>query len=57
LEKDEGNATTKKLPLIQNEKSCDFTGYDADMLMRETAKLSQYFNHMYCSLFRRRPNR
>ena len=29
-----------KLPLIQNERSsCDFTGYDADILMKETAKL------------------
>src|ERR687888_1338402 len=28
-----------KLPLIQNKQSCDFTGYDADMLMKETAKL------------------
>jgi DNA-binding HxlR family transcriptional regulator len=28
-----------KLPLIQNEQSCDFNGYDADMLMKETAKL------------------
>jgi DNA-binding HxlR family transcriptional regulator len=28
-----------KLPLIQNKRSCDFNGYDADMLMKETAKL------------------
>lgn len=28
-----------KLPLIQYEQSCDFTGYDADTLMKETAKL------------------
>jgi DNA-binding HxlR family transcriptional regulator len=28
-----------KLPLIHNEQSCDFTGYDADTLMKETAKL------------------
>jgi DNA-binding HxlR family transcriptional regulator len=36
----ERNATTaKKLRLIQNEKSCDFTGYDADILMKETANL------------------
>jgi DNA-binding HxlR family transcriptional regulator len=29
-----------KLPLIQNERSsCDFTGYDADILMKETARL------------------
>jgi DNA-binding HxlR family transcriptional regulator len=32
-------ATATKLPLIQNQQSCDFTGYDADMLMKETAKL------------------
>ena len=31
--------TATKLPLIQDEQSCDFTGYDADMLMKETAKL------------------
>src|SRR5919198_5798172 len=28
-----------KLPLIQNKQSCDFTGYNADLLMKETAKL------------------
>jgi DNA-binding HxlR family transcriptional regulator len=28
-----------RLPLMQNEQSCDFTGYDADILMKETAKL------------------
>ena len=28
-----------KLPLIQNEQLCDFNGYDADILMKETAKL------------------
>ena len=28
-----------KLPLTQNEQSCDFNGYDADILMKETAKL------------------
>ena len=32
-------APTTKLPLIQNEQSCDFNGYDADILMKETAKL------------------
>ena len=32
-------ATARRLPLIQNEQSCDFTGYDADTLMKETAKL------------------
>ena len=36
-EKTIGTAT--RLPLIQNEQSCDFTGYDADILMKETAKL------------------
>jgi DNA-binding HxlR family transcriptional regulator len=28
-----------KLPLIQNEQLCDFNGYDADILMKETARL------------------
>jgi DNA-binding HxlR family transcriptional regulator len=28
-----------KSPLIHNEQSCDFNGYDADVLMKETAKL------------------
>ncbi|HET7390778.1 MAG TPA: helix-turn-helix domain-containing protein [Nitrososphaeraceae archaeon] len=28
-----------KLPLIHNEQSCDFNGYDADILMKETARL------------------
>jgi DNA-binding HxlR family transcriptional regulator len=28
-----------KLPLIRNEQSCDFNGYDADILMKETVKL------------------
>ncbi|MFL6462120.1 MAG: winged helix-turn-helix transcriptional regulator [Nitrososphaeraceae archaeon] len=32
-------ATGTKLPLIQNEQSCDFNGYDADILMKKTAKL------------------
>jgi DNA-binding HxlR family transcriptional regulator len=31
--------TTTKLPVIQDKQSCDFNGYDADMLMKETAKL------------------
>jgi DNA-binding HxlR family transcriptional regulator len=31
--------TTTKLPLMQNEQPCDFNGYDADTLMKETAKL------------------
>jgi DNA-binding HxlR family transcriptional regulator len=29
----------KKLPLLQNKQSCDFNGYDADVLMKETARL------------------
>lgn len=32
-------ATAKELPVIQDKKSCDFNGYDADTLMNETAKL------------------
>ena len=32
-------AVATKLPLMQNKQSCDFTGYDADILMKETAKL------------------
>jgi DNA-binding HxlR family transcriptional regulator len=32
-------ATAKELPVIQDKKSCDFNGYDADTLMKETAKL------------------
>jgi DNA-binding HxlR family transcriptional regulator len=32
-------AASTKLPLIQNEQSCDFNGYDADILIKETAKL------------------
>jgi DNA-binding HxlR family transcriptional regulator len=32
-------AVATKLPLIQNEQSCDFNGYDTDVLMKETAKL------------------
>jgi DNA-binding HxlR family transcriptional regulator len=32
--------TTKtKLPLVQANQNCDFHGYDADTLMKETAKL------------------
>src|SRR5918996_5668482 len=31
---------TAKLPILQDEElSCDFNGYDADTLMKETAKL------------------
>jgi DNA-binding HxlR family transcriptional regulator len=43
-EKREGRRATtralaKKLPLVQRKQSCDFNGYDADELMKETAKL------------------
>jgi hypothetical protein len=32
---------TTELPIVENSTNqvCDFTGYDADMLMKETAKL------------------
>jgi DNA-binding HxlR family transcriptional regulator len=30
---------TTKLPIVQDKLSCDFAGYDADLLMKETAKL------------------
>ena len=30
---------TKKLPVIIDKASCDFNGYDADTLMKETGKL------------------
>src|SRR6476646_10336986 len=31
---------TKKLPIIEGtSQNCDFTGYDADILMKETARL------------------
>ena len=30
---------TKKLPVISDKASCDFNGYDADTLMKETGKL------------------
>jgi DNA-binding HxlR family transcriptional regulator len=39
IEKRDEGAPTTKLPLIQDERSCDFNGYDADILMKETAKL------------------
>jgi DNA-binding HxlR family transcriptional regulator len=32
-------AVATKLPLMQIKQSCDFNGYDADILMKETAKL------------------
>src|ERR671928_624976 len=35
---DDASAATR-LPLIQSEQSCDFNSYDADILMKETAKL------------------
>ncbi|MBV9177401.1 MAG: helix-turn-helix transcriptional regulator [Nitrososphaeraceae archaeon] len=38
-EQERTKAVATKLPLMQNEQSCDFTGYDADILMKETAKL------------------
>ena len=38
-EQEKTKAVATKLPLIQNEQSCDFNGYDADILMKETAKL------------------
>ena len=28
-----------KLPIVHDKPSCDFTGYNADLLMKETAKL------------------
>ena len=31
--------TRSKLPLVQDIQNCDFPGYDADTLMKETAKL------------------
>src|SRR5919202_281525 len=36
---DRAAVAATKLPLIRNEQSCDFNGYDADILMKETAKL------------------
>ena len=38
-EQERTKAVATRLPLIQSEQSCDFTGYDADILMKETAKL------------------
>jgi hypothetical protein len=38
-EQERTEAVATKLPLMQNEPSCDFNGYDADLLMKETAKL------------------
>ena len=38
-EQERTKAVATKLPLMQNEQSCDFTGYDADIPMKETAKL------------------
>jgi DNA-binding HxlR family transcriptional regulator len=31
--------TTPKLPIVDDKSSCDFNGYDADILMKETARL------------------
>ena len=31
--------TKTELPLVQANQNCDFQGYDADTLMKETAKL------------------
>jgi DNA-binding HxlR family transcriptional regulator len=31
--------TNGKLPIIQGKQSCDFNGYDANLLMKETVKL------------------
>jgi DNA-binding HxlR family transcriptional regulator len=33
------DAAITKLPVMHDKLSCDFTGYDADILMKETAKL------------------
>ncbi len=30
---------TTKLPVVNDKASCDFNGYDADILMKETGKL------------------
>ena len=32
-------AKATKLPIVHDKPSCDFTGYDPDILMKETAKL------------------
>ena len=31
--------TSTELPVVEDIENCDFHGYDADMLMKETAKL------------------
>jgi DNA-binding HxlR family transcriptional regulator len=35
----ERTTTPPKLPVIQEKQPCDFNGYDADMLMKQTARL------------------
>lgn len=37
--KNEASKSRIEIPIIQEENSCTFTGYDADMLMNETEKL------------------
>lgn len=39
IETRHNRATATKLPIVHDKSSCDFTGYDADTLMKETAKL------------------
>ena len=38
-EQERTEVVATKLPLIQNKQSCDFNGYDADIVMKETVKL------------------
>jgi DNA-binding HxlR family transcriptional regulator len=39
IEKRKERTTATKLPIVHDKLLCDFTGYDADALMKETAKL------------------
>ena len=39
IETTSGRTAGTKLPIVHDKPSCDFTGYDADILMKETAKL------------------
>jgi DNA-binding HxlR family transcriptional regulator len=39
IETTRGRTAGTKLPIVHYKPSCDFTGYDADVLMNETAKL------------------
>jgi DNA-binding HxlR family transcriptional regulator len=39
IEKRKERTTATKLPIVHDKLLCDFTGYDADALMEETAKL------------------